>query len=804
MRNALPTALLLLATVLHAQQADRREPLDARDPRWAGVEPVADGWRGGAARFDGQTAHLDVGPCPLSSREPFTLRLGIRTRTASFCTPLMARAGEAVGMSLVLGRTPGTISFEAWSWQRVRIQSRGRIDDGRWHQIEVSYHPATTTALLFVDGELQGSAELGHGEATAAGLRLGDNVGAHQPFAGDLDELELLRHATHAELAAALAPVLPLDARQAALRTVREGAVPKVTPSLAAAAAEAWPARRAAVRAHAADALGLAPPPAKEPLDVQVHGALRHEGVLLQRLSWIGFAGHRATGWLWSPDPLPKDPVPAVLCPHGHWEHGARHPVVQARCAAFAQFGWLALAVDSVHVEHVASGVNAIGAMTWHNQRALDVLLARPEVDPARVGCTGASGGGQQTYYLMALEDRLAAAAPMVMACYLAEILDDTSAHCGCNHAPRLAAATDVPELCAVFAPKPAMFGSVSGDWTHNFPREGLPELRAHWARLGGPAPRSRHADEGHNYDRPMREEVYGFLHDALVGPAADGAPRARVAEPPFTPFSLAALEPLLQARPNVALAADTMAREHLARRPRVTTLAALAPGLAPAPTPAEWHWEPAPAAGWQRGWLGAEVPIPVRLGPTAAAAGDDVPYTVVVDPRGSAALLASPPEWLAAAPRRVLVDPRPYGEWAPFRAAWQRNGIFLGRGEAYQAAADLAAVCNHLPGSAPVHLVCLGEAGVIALLAAHRCPRIERLVTDDLGPNYAAAGNRLPLAPELLRWGDLPDLIRTLPAACGYVLGGAASTPAGDPARQLRPALSSAELAALLAPSRR
>jgi dienelactone hydrolase len=126
-------------------------------------------------------------------------------------------------------------------------------------------------------------------------------------------------------------------------------------------------------------------------------------------------------------------------------------------------------------VRAIPSCRRAVGAMTWHNQRAIDLLLARPDVDGKRFGCTGASGGAQQTYYLMALEDRLTAVAPMVMACYLAEIVDDMSSHCGCNHTPRLAARTDVPEMCAVFAPRPVMFGSVSGDWTHNFPQQGLP-----------------------------------------------------------------------------------------------------------------------------------------------------------------------------------------------------------------------------------------------------------------------------------------------------------------------------------------
>jgi hypothetical protein len=491
------------------------------------------------------------------------------------------------------------------------------------------------------------------------------------------------------------------------------------------------------------------------PLDVQVHGELLRQGVRLQRISWVGFAGQRATGWLWTPEHPAAGRRPAVLNPHGHWENGARHPVVQARCAAFAQFGWTALAVDSVHVEHVASGVNAVGAMTWHNLRALDLLLARDDVDPARIGCTGASGGAQQTYYLMALDDRLAAAAPMVMACYLAEIVDDTSAHCGCNHTPRLCAGTDVPEMCAVFAPKPAMFGSVSGDWTHAFPQQGLPELTAHWARVGGPAPRSR--------DRPMREEVYAFLHDVLVGPAADGAPRTRVAEPEFTTFSLEEFAPLMRSCPNVQLAPDAMAAEYLARRPKVTGLADLAPGLDLTVAARDVRWLDAGDALWRRGSVtGSDgVAIPFRLGRHDDPA--EWKYTVVLDPRGAAIAMADLGLGPQAHQRWVLVDPRPYGEWAPFRSAWQRNGIFLGRGEGYQAALDVAQVCASLPGTTAVHIVGRGEAGVVAVLAALLCPRIAQVTADDLGEPYAKNGNRQPLCPELLRWHDLPELVALL-----------------------------------------
>ncbi|HEX5051325.1 MAG TPA: LamG-like jellyroll fold domain-containing protein [Planctomycetota bacterium] len=754
--------------------------LDEVDARWHGAQPIVDGARGRAARFDGKAACIDVGSCPISSAEPFTLRCQLRTTTGEFCTPLMARAGEAVALSLVLGRSPGVISFEAWSWQSARVPSQVRVDDGAWHAIEVAYDPNSTIAMLFVDGVQQGFAELGAGEAPQAQLRLGNNIGANQPFAGDLDEVEVLRTATHTDAIAAVAPVLPLAERQAALRQLREHVLPKVTPSLAGGNAAAWPARRLAVRAHVADALGLSPPPASVPLDVRVHAELVRDGVRLQRISWVGFAGQRATGWLWLPDGAAPagGRRPAILCPHGHWPDGARHPVVQARCAAFARFGWIALAVDSVHVEHVASGVNSVGAMTWHNQRAIDLLIARDDVDAARIAVTGASGGAQQSYYLMALEDRLAAAAPMVMACYLTEIVSDTSAHCGCNHVPRLAAGTDVPEMCAVFAPRPVMFGSVSGDWTHNFPREGLPELQAHWARLHGPAPRSRFAEEGHNYDRPMREQVYAFLQDVLQGPAADAVARTNVAEPAGGVFSMHELQPLWAACPAVQLDPDVMAAEYLARRAKVGSLAELAPGLDLHVVAHEVEWLDTEASEWRRGRVrgGDGVPIPLRCKRTQAAPTE--PYTVVVDPGAGAADRADAPAWFSALARPVTIGPRPYGEWSAFRSAWQRNGLLLGRGEGYQAALDTALVCASLPGTAPVHVIGLGEAGVVALLAAHLCPRIVHVAVDDLGASYAEQGNRWPLCPELLRFRDLPELIATLPKSCSFEqgLGGAAA----------------------------
>jgi hypothetical protein len=44
--------------------------------------------------------------------------------------------------------------------------------------------------------------------------------------------------------------------------------------------------------------------------------------------------------------------------------------------------------------------------------RGIDYLCTRPEVDPARIGVTGNSGGGTQTSLMMICDQRIAAAAP--------------------------------------------------------------------------------------------------------------------------------------------------------------------------------------------------------------------------------------------------------------------------------------------------------------------------------------------------------------------------------------------------------
>jgi hypothetical protein len=329
---------------------------------------------------------------------------------------------------------------------------------------------------------------------------------------------------------------------------------------------EEWMKRRQQVREQVLVANGLWPMPAKTSLHPFIHGKVRREGYTIEKVYFASLPGFYVSGNLYRPTaaPPPGGKYPAILSPHGHWANGrfydagekgakaqmqqgaektmegARYPL-QARCAQLARMGCVVFHYDMVgHADCTQivhrqgfTDVDAeldlqsfMGLQTWNSIRALDFLLSLPNVDGERVGVTGASGGGTQTFILCAIDDRPAAAFPAVM------VSTAMQGGCICENCSYLRVNTGNIELAGLFAPKPLGM-SAANDWTVEIEKKGLPELKTLYDLLGAPGNvmAKTFPQFGHNYNQVSREVMYNFFNKHL----RLGQPEP-VVERPFVP----------------------------------------------------------------------------------------------------------------------------------------------------------------------------------------------------------------------------------------------------------------------------
>jgi hypothetical protein len=336
----------------------------------------------------------------------------------------------------------------------------------------------------------------------------------------------------------------PDDSRVTATRKLDKDYFPMVVP----ASKEAWEARRRELREQTLVANGLWPLPEKTPLNAVVHGKIERDGYTVEKVFFASMPGHYVCGNLYRPTGK-SGKLPAVLTPHGHWtnarlsdqgaaaakkqieekaeqyEKNARF-FLHAMCAQLARMGCVAFFYDmvgnsdSTTINHAAGFTDAdallrlqsaMGLQTWNSIRALDFVLSLPEVDPNRVGITGASGGGTQSFLLSGIDDRIAASFPAVM------VSTAMQGGCVCENAPYLRVGCGNIDLAALTAPRPlGMTGA--RDWTIDIETKGLPELKALYKMLGAEdAVMAKCFPQfGHNYNQVSREVMYNFFNKHL------------------------------------------------------------------------------------------------------------------------------------------------------------------------------------------------------------------------------------------------------------------------------------------------
>jgi cephalosporin-C deacetylase-like acetyl esterase len=288
-------------------------------------------------------------------------------------------------------------------------------------------------------------------------------------------------------------------------------------------------------------------------LEAQRFGEIRREQYRIEKLAIQTFPGVWMTANAYVPDNRGPAKLPAILMVHGHWRGAKQDPTVQARCIGAARKGFFVLVVDAFgagergigkalgeyHGDMIAAtllptGLTLSGLQVAENMRAVDYLVSRAEVDPARIGITGASGGGNQTMYAAGYDERFRAAAPVCSVGNYQAYLG--AACCYCELVPGALRFTEEWAVLGMTAPRALLVINASRD-SRQFSIEeakiSLEKTAAVFELLGQPE-HLRHTtfDSGHDYSKPMREAVYGWMTVHLKN-EGEGAP---ITEDPFTP----------------------------------------------------------------------------------------------------------------------------------------------------------------------------------------------------------------------------------------------------------------------------
>lgn len=287
--------------------------------------------------------------------------------------------------------------------------------------------------------------------------------------------------------------------------------------------------------------------PERTPLNARTVGKLRGDGFHVERVVYESQPGFFVAANLYLPDAPP--PHPGVLLPCGHTANGKVG--YQRPAILLAKSGLAVLCFDPIGQgerkqilkedaaraeaaglyaatsEHTICGVAPIllgrsvaTTMIWDSIRSLDYLASREEVDPERLGCTGNSGGGMMTSYLMALDKRIVAAAP---GCFITTSRQKNESpgpgDAEQNIFAQYSYGLDHPDLLILHAPQPALicsatrdFVPIAGTW------DAFRQAKRIYTRLGDSERVDLiETDANHGFSVRLREGVARFMRRWLL-----------------------------------------------------------------------------------------------------------------------------------------------------------------------------------------------------------------------------------------------------------------------------------------------
>lgn len=307
-----------------------------------------------------------------------------------------------------------------------------------------------------------------------------------------------------------------------------------------------WQKRQTEVRAKLAKIVG--PFPEKTPLNPVVTGTIQRDDFTVEKLYYESRPGYFVTAGLF----LPKNrngKLPAIVYCSGHSLNGFRSDAYQQIILNYVKKGFVVLAFDPIGqgerrqyaaesvvkksavnehsypgAQSFVSGLSPANYFIWDGIRSVDYLLTRPEVDASRIGIAGRSGGGTQSAYIAAMDDRILAAAPE---CYITTF-DKQLRSKGPQDAEQnllygLENGIDLTDYLEVRAPKPTLIVSTTRDiFSIQGARDVYQEAKKVYQIFGKPEHMNMVEDDAeHMSTVKNREASYAFFQKYLNNPGS-------------------------------------------------------------------------------------------------------------------------------------------------------------------------------------------------------------------------------------------------------------------------------------------
>ncbi|MEO9892922.1 prolyl oligopeptidase family serine peptidase [Aurantibacter sp.] len=286
---------------------------------------------------------------------------------------------------------------------------------------------------------------------------------------------------------------------------------------------ESWEKRRDRIKRGIIEGMQLEKmPKITGNFNTVIHSKREMDGYIVENIAIESFPGFYVSGNLYRPTG-DKEKYAAILSPHGHLADKRYTHYIQKRAAVLARMGAVVFAYDMIGYGENDQTIHkmpiALLLQTYNSQRVLDYLISRPDVDATRIGMTGGSGGGTQTFMLTAIDQRITVSVPAVQ----------VSAHffggCVCESGMPVHQSNDHQtnnvEIAALCAPRPLLMISDGGDWTSNTPRVEYPYVQKVYAQYNAEnRVENVHLPlERHDYAYSKRAAAYNFLKHHLKLP---------------------------------------------------------------------------------------------------------------------------------------------------------------------------------------------------------------------------------------------------------------------------------------------